>query len=120
MKTRSLQAATFELLAPTLLAAMLSGCTYQEYVLIDVEPVERALALLSDGDDIRLTTIDGSQIDTSFESIEGGMVVGKNERVPVENVATVSIIGQEVDQTDEVARVIGVYALLGYLLTLAF
>ena len=103
-----------------LLAAMLlSGCTSSGYTVIDVPPPQRAVDSLAVGDTARIQMTDGREIITDIVAIESDVVVGESEQIPVEDIAGIAVL-QEYDQTADVARVVWVYALLGYLVSLAF
>lgn len=56
----------------------------------------------------------------TVRSIEGNFVTGDERRVPVEEIAGISVLRTSTLDTGEVSRVIWAYALVGYLLALAF
>ena len=103
----------------TVFAVLLQGCAAQ-YVPIEGESPKAAIASLAVGDRVRITTLDGSEITTTVESVEDDVVIGEDRRIPVPEISMVEIQQQSAYDPGEVARVIWVYALLGYLVVLAF
>lgn len=112
---------------PTLPAIMmaitlLSGCASSSYVLIDAQPPQRAVDSLAVGDRARINTTDGQTIEIVVASVDEDAVIGEEQRVPIEEIATVAILVEQdsSDTTAEISRVVWTYALIGYLVALAF
>ena len=111
-----------KLSAILLVTVLLFGCSNSRYVLIDAAPPQRAVDSLAVGDNARILTTDGREVTMIVASVEQDAVVGEDERVPVEDIASIAILlhGEDYDyQVAAVSRVVWAYALVGYLVSLA-
>jgi len=88
----------------TVLVALVSGCAGFET--ITSQTPEQVVYQLSVGDDVRIVTRDGRETRFTIRSIEKDAVVGDNVRIPVADIASVSVKTQSDGSGDEAVTVI--------------
>ena len=77
------------LLRATLVVALVSGCA--SYQTVDTQTPEQAVNQLAIGDEVRIETRDGQVAQFVIESFEDNVITGDGERVPVSEIAAISI-----------------------------